>query len=74
MKYVRTEDDHVADFMLLTNPDCPMRTGNVLVVEDDDAARRLRIEYMTSHEFVYVDGSRGGVEALTLLARNHYAD
>jgi CheY-like chemotaxis protein len=50
-----------------------MRTGNVLVVEDDDAIRRLLIEYLTSHELVYVDGARDGVEALHLIHTNHYA-
>jgi CheY-like chemotaxis protein len=50
-----------------------MRNGNVLVVEDDDAIRRLLIEYLQSHESVNVDGARDGVEALHQIATNHYA-
>jgi CheY-like chemotaxis protein len=50
-----------------------MRNGNVLVVEDDDAIRRLLIEYLQSHEAVNVDGARDGVEALHQIATNHYA-
>jgi len=50
-----------------------MRNGNVLVVEDDDAIRRLLIEYLKSHEAVNVDGARDGVEALHQIATNHYA-
>ena len=50
-----------------------MRTGNVLVVEDDDTIRRLLIEYLQSHESVNVDGARDGVEALHRIATNHYA-
>ena len=47
--------------------------GNVLVVEDDDAIRRLLIEYLQSHEPVNVDGARDGVEALHRIATNRYA-
>ncbi len=50
-----------------------MRNGNVLVVEDDDAIRRLLIEYLQDHESVNVDGARDGVEALHQIATNHYA-
>jgi CheY-like chemotaxis protein len=50
-----------------------MRTGNVLVVEDDDAIRRLLIEYLKSHELVNVVGARDGVEALHLIVTSQYA-
>ena len=50
-----------------------MRNGNVLVVEDDDAIRRLLIEYLQSHKAVNVDGARDGVEALHRIATNRYA-
>jgi len=50
-----------------------MRKGNVLVVEDDDAIRRLLIEYLKSHEQVEVDGARDGVEALHQLVTKRYA-
>src|SRR5882757_5037302 len=50
-----------------------MRTGNVLVVEDDDAIRRLLIEYLKSHELVNVDGARDGVEALHQIVTRQYA-
>jgi len=49
-----------------------MRKGNVLVVEDDDAIRRLLIEYLKSHEHVEVDGARDGVEALHQIVTKRY--
>ena len=49
------------------------RTGNVLVVEDDDTIRRLLIEYLKSHEMVNVVGARDGVDALHLIATSQYA-
>lgn len=49
------------------------RTGNVLVVEDDDTIRRLLIEYLKSHEMVNVVGARDGVDALHLIAMSQYA-
>jgi CheY-like chemotaxis protein len=50
-----------------------MRIGNVLVVEDDDAIRRLLIEYLRNHEHVEVDGARDGVEALHQIVTRRYA-
>ena len=50
-----------------------MRTGNVLVVEDDDTVRRLLIECLKSHELVNVDGARDGIEALHLIVTSRYA-
>ena len=50
-----------------------MRIGNVLVVEDDDAIRRLLIEYLKNHEHVEVDGARDGVEALHQIVTRRYA-
>jgi len=59
--------------MLPTLPDASMQTGNVLVVEDDDAIRRLLIECLKGHEMVNVDGARDGVEALHQIVTNQYA-
>ena len=50
-----------------------MRIGNVLVVEDDDAIRRLLIDYLKDHEHVEVDGARDGVEALHQIVTKRYA-
>jgi CheY-like chemotaxis protein len=50
-----------------------MRTGNILVVEDDDAIRLLLIECLKSHELVNVAGARDGVEALHLIVTSQYA-
>jgi len=50
-----------------------MRDGHVLVVEDDDAIRRLLIEYLQSHEAIDVDGARDGVEALHRIVTNRYS-
>lgn len=50
-----------------------MRNGNVLVVDDDDAARLLLIEYLKGHELVNVDGARDGIDALHLIVTNDYA-
>lgn len=44
-----------------------MHSGTVLVVEDDDAIRKLLVEYLHEHD-VDVAGARDGVEALHLLA------
>jgi Response regulator containing CheY-like receiver, AAA-type ATPase, and DNA-binding domains len=48
-----------------------MSNANVLVVEDDDAIRRLLIECL-QHHAVNVDGARDGVEALHQIVTNRY--
>jgi CheY-like chemotaxis protein len=50
-----------------------MRTGNVLVVEDDDVIRRLLIECLKSNKWINVDGARDGVDALHQIVTNEYA-
>jgi CheY-like chemotaxis protein len=50
-----------------------MRNGNVLVVEDDDAIRRLLVDFLRAHESVNVDGARDGVEALHRIVTTPYS-
>jgi CheY-like chemotaxis protein len=49
-----------------------MPNPNVLVVEDDEAARRLLIDYLRLSRAIDVDGARDGVEALHRLVTGHY--
>lgn len=49
---------------------CP---GNILVVDDDDGARRLLMEYLAERSSLNVDGARDGVEALHQIALKRYA-
>jgi len=49
-----------------------MPNGHVLVVEDDDAIRRLLIEYLKQHALLTVDGARDGIEALHLISQQSY--
>ena len=50
-----------------------MPSGHVLVVEDDDAIRRLLIEYLKQHALMTVEGARDGIEALHLISQRAYA-
>ena len=50
-----------------------MARGNVLVVEDDDAIRRLLTEYLEQHSGLSVEGARDGVEALHLISTKPFA-
>ena len=49
-----------------------MNPANVLVVEDDDAIRRLLIEYLHERCCVTVDGASDGAEALHRLTTQPY--
>src|SRR5258707_402313 len=49
-----------------------MDTGNVLVVEDDDAIRRLLVEYLRQKSSPSVDSARDGVEALHQVMTRRY--
>ena len=49
-----------------------MPNGHVLVVEDDDAIRRLLIEYLKQHALLTVEGARDGIEALHLISHQAY--
>ena len=49
-----------------------MAQGNVLVVEDDDAIRRLLIEYLRERAGLHVYGVRDGVEALHQITTRPY--
>lgn len=50
-----------------------MPNGHVLVVEDDDAIRRLLIEYLKQHVLLTVEGARDGIEALHLISQQAYS-
>jgi CheY-like chemotaxis protein len=50
-----------------------MGKGNVLVVEDDDAIRRLLVDLLAQSAYVTVDGARDGVEALHLISTQRYS-
>ena len=50
-----------------------MKRPTVLVVEDDDDARRLLVAYLKSRSCMDVDAARDGIEALHLLSTNEYA-
>lgn len=50
-----------------------MSPGNILVVDDDDGARRLLMEYLTERSSLQVDGARDGVDALHQIAIKRYA-
>src|SRR4051794_1388059 len=58
--------------MLHTQLAC-MATGNVLVVEDDDAIRRLLVEYLRQHSLLRVEAARDGVEALYRITTEPYS-
>lgn len=49
-----------------------MAQGNVLVVEDDDAIRRLLIDCLQEHSCL-VDGARDGRDALHRITTKRYA-
>jgi len=49
-----------------------MSQASVLVVEDDDAIRRLLIEYLHHFPALTVEGARDGVEALHRLTTQPY--
>ena len=49
-----------------------MTHGNVLVVEDDDAIRRLVIQILEERA-LHVDGARDGADALHQIATREYA-
>ncbi|HEX7153047.1 MAG TPA: response regulator [Thermoanaerobaculia bacterium] len=49
-----------------------MRAGHVLVVEDDDAIRKLLVEYLREHAPLRVDSARDGAEALHRVATARY--
>jgi CheY-like chemotaxis protein len=49
-----------------------MPNPNVLVVEDDEAVRRLLINYLRLNRAIDVDGARDGVEALHRIVTSHY--
>lgn len=46
---------------------------NVLIVDDDDAIRRLLVEYFVQHAHLRVDWARDGVEALHRITLMDYA-
>src|SRR3954464_12880836 len=50
-----------------------MANANVLVVEDDEAVRRLLIDYLHLNYTIDVDGARDGVEALHRIVTNRYS-
>ena len=50
-----------------------MSRANVLVVEDDDAIRRLLIESLNERSCMTVDGARDGRDALHQLLTKRYA-
>jgi CheY-like chemotaxis protein len=50
-----------------------MRSSNVLIVDDDDAIRRLLVEYFVQQGDLRVDWARDGVEALHRVSTNRYA-
>jgi CheY-like chemotaxis protein len=50
-----------------------MANANVLVVEDDEAVRRLLIDYLHLNYAIDVDGARDGIEALHQIVTNRYA-
>lgn len=50
-----------------------MPSTSVLVVEDDDAIRRLLTEYLQAHAHVTVEAARDGVEALHCISTKPYA-
>ncbi len=50
-----------------------MREANVLVVEDDEAFRRLLIDYLRTNAAIDADGARDGVEALHQIATHSYS-
>src|SRR5262249_60759162 len=56
----------LADFML------PVANPKILVVEDDDAVRRLLMENLVEQIPVDVDAARDGVEALHMVTPNKY--
>ncbi|MEA2240441.1 MAG: two-component system, NtrC family, response regulator HydG [Thermoanaerobaculia bacterium] len=49
-----------------------MPNPNVLVVEDDEAVRRLLIDYFRLNRAIDVDGARDGVEAWHRIVTRHY--
>ncbi|MEK6375199.1 MAG: response regulator [Acidobacteriota bacterium] len=49
-----------------------MRRFNILVVEDDDAVRRLLAEHLAARMPVEVDSARDGVEALHQISTARY--
>ena len=50
----------------------PVRRFNILVVEDDDAVRRLLAEHLAARMPVEVDSARDGVEALHQISTTRY--
>lgn len=46
---------------------------DILVVEDDDAIRRLLVEYLELHAHIHVDSARDGIEALHQIALKQYS-
>ena len=50
-----------------------MSHRNLLVVEDDDAIRRLLVEYFTEHAAIDVDSARDGAEALHRISAKCYS-
>jgi CheY-like chemotaxis protein len=50
----------------------PVRRFNILVVEDDDAVRRLLVEHLLERMAVGVDSARDGVEALHQISTTRY--
>lgn len=50
-----------------------MAQDNILVVDDDEAVRRLLMEYLRERACLHVDGARDGVEALHQIAIKSYA-
>jgi CheY-like chemotaxis protein len=50
-----------------------MPHNSVLVVEDDDAIRRLLTEYLQAHARARVESARDGVEALHRISTTPYA-
>ncbi|HEX9981704.1 MAG TPA: response regulator [Thermoanaerobaculia bacterium] len=49
-----------------------MHAGHVLVVEDDDAIRRLLVEYLQVRSDLRVDSARDGAEALHRVKYRRY--
>ncbi|HVR39944.1 MAG TPA: response regulator [Thermoanaerobaculia bacterium] len=49
-----------------------MHAGTVLVVEDDDAIRKLLVDFLHENSDVEVEGARDAVEALHLMSSKAY--
>jgi CheY-like chemotaxis protein len=49
-----------------------MRTGQVLVVEDDESIRKMLVEYLSTEAHLEVDAARDGVDALHHILMKDY--